>query len=357
MARTLLIESKISSRFWAEAVSTACYIINRVFLRPILDKTPYELFKGKKPIVSYFHVFGCKCFILKNANDRVGKFEERSDEGIFLGYSTSSKAYRVYNKKSQSVEESMNVKFQDSVQDESSQTQYDETESALDLQMSTSQEASQILEVHHQDAHGESNKERDHQPGNWKHKSSHPKDLIIGELNEGIRTRSKRHEESSAVALISEIEPKSIEEALSDESWIEAMQEELRQFNINDVWELTSKPKGKTVIGTKWVFRNKMNEKGKVVRNKARLVAKGYTQEEGIDYDETYAPVARLEAIRLLLAFACYKNFRLFQMDVKSAFLNGFIHEEVYVEQPPGFEDPKKPDSVFRLKKALYGLK
>lgn len=192
---------------------------------------------------------------------------------------------------------------------------------------------------------------------NWKHKSSHPKDLIIGDINEGIHTRSKRREESSAVALVSEIEPKSIEEALSDESWIEAIQEELRQFSINDVWELTPKPKGKSIIGAKWVFRNKMNEKGKVIRNKARLVAKRYTQEEGIDYDETYAPVARLEAIRLLLAFACYKNFRLFQMDVKSTFLNGFIREEVYVEQPPGFEDLRKPDSIFRLKKALYCLK
>lgn len=94
-----------------------------------------------------------------------------------------------------------------------------------------------------------------------------------------------------------------------------------------------------------------------MIRNKARLTAKGYTQEEGIDYDETYAPVARLEAIRLLLVFACFKSFRLFQMDVKSAFLNGFIREEVYVEQPPSFEDPRKPNSVYKLKKALYGLK
>jgi len=100
-----------------------------------------------------------------------------------------------------------------------------------------------------------------------------------------------------------------------------------------------------------------MNEKGRMIRNKARLVAKGYTHEEGIDYDETYAPVVRLEVIKILLAFACYKDFRLFQMDVKSAFLNGFIQEEVYVKQPPRFEDPKRLDLVFRLKKALYGLK
>ncbi|GKC85361.1 retrovirus-related pol polyprotein from transposon TNT 1-94 [Tanacetum coccineum] len=112
-----------------------------------------------------------------------------------------------------------------------------------------------------------------------------------------------------------------------------------------------------TIIGTKWVFRNKLDENGVVSRNKARLVAQGYNQQEGIDYDETYAPVARLESIRILLAYACALDFKLFQMDVKSAFLNGFINEEVYVAQPPGFIDFKKPDHVYKLKKALYGLK
>ncbi|GJT16870.1 retrovirus-related pol polyprotein from transposon TNT 1-94 [Tanacetum coccineum] len=112
-----------------------------------------------------------------------------------------------------------------------------------------------------------------------------------------------------------------------------------------------------TIIGTKWVFRNKLDENGIVSRNKARLVAQGYNQQEGIDYDETYAPVARLESIRILLAYACALDFKLFQMDVKSAFLNGFINEEVYMAQPPGFIDFEKLDHVYKLKKALYGLK
>ncbi|GJV96459.1 retrovirus-related pol polyprotein from transposon TNT 1-94 [Tanacetum coccineum] len=112
-----------------------------------------------------------------------------------------------------------------------------------------------------------------------------------------------------------------------------------------------------TIIGTRWVFRNKLDENGVVSQNKARLVAQGYNQQEGIDYDETYAPVARLESIRILLAYACALDFKLFQMDVKSAFLNGFINEEVYVAQPPGFIDFEKPDHVYKLKKALYGLK
>ena len=152
-------------------------------------------------------------------------------------------------------------------------------------------------------------------------------------------------------------EPKNIKEALSDEHWTIAMQEELNQFERNRVWDLVERPKDLNVIGTKWVFRNKVDEFGTVIRNKARLVAQGYNQEEGIDFDETFAPVARLESIRILLAFACFLNFTLFQMDIKSAFLNGFINEEVYVEQPPGFESFILPNHVFKLKKALYGLK
>ncbi|GJW63308.1 retrovirus-related pol polyprotein from transposon TNT 1-94 [Tanacetum coccineum] len=136
-----------------------------------------------------------------------------------------------------------------------------------------------------------------------------------------------------------------------------AMQEELNQFISNDVWELVPNPKDITRIETKWIIRNKLDKNSVVSRNKARLVAQGYNQQEGIDYDETYAPVAGLESIRILLAYACALDFKLFQMDVKSAFLNDFISEEVYVAQPPGFIDFAKPNDVYRLKKALYGLK
>ncbi|GJT65000.1 zf-CCHC domain-containing protein [Tanacetum coccineum] len=152
-------------------------------------------------------------------------------------------------------------------------------------------------------------------------------------------------------------EPKNINEALKDENWVMAMQEEINRFKTNDVWELVPNPMDMTIIGTKWVYRNKLDENGVVTRNKARLVAQGYNQQEGIDYDETYAPVARLESIRILLAYACALDFKLYQMDVKSAFLNGFINEEVYVAQPPGFIVFAKPNYVYRLKKALYGLK
>ncbi|GKE22258.1 retrovirus-related pol polyprotein from transposon TNT 1-94 [Tanacetum coccineum] len=153
------------------------------------------------------------------------------------------------------------------------------------------------------------------------------------------------------------IEPKNVNEALGDERWVVAMQDELNQFIANDVWDLVPLPKEHTIIGTKWVYRNKLDENGIVSRNKARLVAQGYNQQEDIDYDETYAPVARLESIRMLLAITCANDFKLYQMDVKSAFLNGFINEEVYVAQPPGFIDFEKPNYVYKPKKALYDLK
>ncbi|WJZ90625.1 hypothetical protein VitviT2T_009756 [Vitis vinifera] len=136
-----------------------------------------------------------------------------------------------------------------------------------------------------------------------------------------------------------------------------AMQKKLNQFEKSEVWELVPRPQNQSVIGTRWVLRNKIDENDIIIRNKARLVAQGFNQEEEIDYEETFAPVARLEAIRMLLAFVCFKNFVLYQMDVKNAFLNGFIDEEVYVEQPPDFQNFKFPNHVFKLKKALYGLK
>ncbi|GKF02802.1 putative ribonuclease H-like domain-containing protein, partial [Tanacetum coccineum] len=134
------------------------------------------------------------------------------------------------------------------------------------------------------------------------------------------------------------------------------MQEELLQFKLQQIWTLMDIPNGKRAIGTKWVYRNKKDERGIVIKNKARLVAQGYIQEEGIDYDEVFAPVARIEAIRLLLAYASFKDFVVYLMDVKSAFLYGNIKEEVYVCQPPGFEDPDFPEKVYKVENALYGL-
>jgi hypothetical protein len=135
------------------------------------------------------------------------------------------------------------------------------------------------------------------------------------------------------------------------------MNEELDQIERNQTWELVPITKDKNVIGTKWVYKNKMNEYGKVIRNKARLVCKGYAKVEGVEYEEKFAPMARLEAIRMFLSFSSYRKFKVYQMDVKSAFLNGNLEEEVYIEQPEEFQLTNKGDYVCKLKKELYGLK
>ncbi|GJU25493.1 putative ribonuclease H-like domain-containing protein [Tanacetum coccineum] len=184
----------------------------------------------------------------------------------------------------------------------------------------------------------------------------HPKGQILGDLISANRTNHKDHQNCLFACFLSQEEPKTISQALQDESYIEAMQEELLQFKLQKVWVLVDLPYGKKVIGTKWVFKNKRDERSIVVKNKARLVAQGFRQEEGIDYDEVFALVARIEAIRLFLAFASYMGFTVYQMDVKSAFLYGTIEEEVYVHQPPGFVDPAHPNKVYKVIKALYGL-
>ena len=338
-ARTLLCESNLPKSFWAEAVSCACYILNRILLRPILNKTPFELFHDRIPKISYFRVFGCKCFIL-NTKDQLDKFDSKSDEGIFVGYSLRSKAYRVFNKRTSVIEESLNVTFDETLSKNPVISLDDEIIDPLvdEIEEISIKENGNIL------------------PKDFVEVRNHPHRDVIGNISDNVRTRS-HFNLFTYIAFTSTFEPKNIKEALLDNSWINAMHDELNQFVRNKVWTLVPRPLDQSVVGTKWIFRNKLDENGNVVRNKARLVAQGYSQEEGIDYDETYAPVARLESIRLLLAFACYMGFKLFQMDVKSAFLNGFIKEEVFVEQPPGFENDQFPNHVYKLDKALYGLK
>ncbi|KAJ9544400.1 hypothetical protein OSB04_024107 [Centaurea solstitialis] len=194
-------------------------------------------------------------------------------------------------------------------------------------------------------------------PHTAKWTKDHPIDLIIGDPTSGVQTRAASANECNFSVFLSNIEPTRVSDALQDSDWVTAMQEELNQFEALKVWRLVKLPESKSVIDTKWIFKNKKDANNIIVRNKARLVAKGYRQQEGIDYDETFAPVARLEAIRMFLAYAAYKDFTVFQMDVKTAFLYGHLKEEVYVAQPEGFVDKEHPDYVYVLDKALYGLK
>nr|GEU77620.1 retrovirus-related Pol polyprotein from transposon TNT 1-94 [Tanacetum cinerariifolium] len=190
--------------------------------------------------------------------------------------------------------------------------------------------------------------------------SSHNIEHVRGNLSRPVQTRRQlaTDPEMCMYALtVSTAEPKNIKEAMADSAWIEAMQEELHQFDRLQVWELVNKPFGKSVIRLKWLWKNKNDEHQTVIRNKVQLVAKGYAQEEGIDFEELFAPVVGLEAVRIFIAYAAHKSFPIYQMDVKTIFFNGPLKEEVYVAQPDGFVDPGHLEKVYRLREALYGLK
>ncbi|KAJ9557105.1 hypothetical protein OSB04_011719 [Centaurea solstitialis] len=450
-ARSMLAQSQLPQYLWAEAVNTACYTQNRSIIRRRFGKTPYHVLFDRIPNIDYFKVFGCPCFVLNETENR-GKFGPKSDEMIFVGYSDCSIAYRVFNKKSRVVYESVNVKFDPFAELSSNADASTSTSSSSDPP-ATSSELDSLFEYFYDDLYGtnqissstvgisstpsssttpssevsptssipcsdlpsivsspssspivmdtsnpdiiidshdqSSSHEVVHNdsipeglellpvhptstdnllepssvnnqtplPHTVKWTKDHPIDLIIGDPTSGVQTRAASANECNFSVFLSNIEPTRVSDALQDSDWVTAMQEELNQFEALKVWRLVKLPESKSVIDTKWIFKNKKDANNIIVRNKARLVAKGYRQQEGIDYDETFAPVARLEAIRMFLAYAAYKDFTVFQMDVKTAFLYGHLKEEVYVAQPEGFVHKEHPDYVYVLDKALYGLK
>jgi hypothetical protein len=411
MARTMLDEYKTPDRFWAKAINPACYSISWLYLRRILKMTSYELLTGIKPNVSYFRVFGSKCFILVKRG-RKSKFAPKAVEGFLHGYDSNTRAYRVFNKSTGLVEVSYDIVFDETNGSQVEQVDLDELDdeeapcialrkmSIGDVcpkeseeppqaqdQPSSSMQASPPTQVEDQaqddedeDQEDEPPQEEDMDQGRDEddqdkeddqeirdQRPPHPRvhqaiqrdhliNSILGDIHKGVTTRSWVAHFCEHYSFVSFIEPYRVEDVLRDPDWVVAMQEELNNFTRNEVCHLVPCP-NQNVIGTKWVFRNKQDEHGVVTTKKARLVAKGYSQVEGLNFDETYALVARLESIRILLAYATYYGFKLYQMDVKSAFLNGPIKEEVYVEQPPGFEDSEYPNYVYKLSKVLYGLK
>ncbi|GJY72498.1 putative ribonuclease H-like domain-containing protein [Tanacetum coccineum] len=529
-ARTMLADSMLPTMFWTEAVSTACYVLNRVLVTKPHNKTPYELVSGKVPNISHLKPFGCLVTIL-NTSDHLGKFEGKADEGFIVGYAAHSKAYRVYNLSSKRIEETLNLRYLedkpnvqglghewyfdlDYLTDSLGYTRFktnhpagtqdtnihagtqDDSDSECDEQVivvpsfpsnsfsgpkvneasemmesssdyaeelarlqKQAYEANTIAEQHLSQAdiatsrngvpagkvvpaadvsagHSETSTPvctpvhtaapsfpPGHSLGSSAHSTRYPSpsdlansmssfsemediyhhpdigifssssydddfggtvtnlapsvvvDSVPTKRTRGTLKKSKfgasafvsyvhdqqRNNHTDYLhclfaCFLSQLEPSSVAQALNDPAWVEAMQEEMQQFINQKVWQLVPLPDGKIAIGTKWILKNKRDARGIVVRNKARLVAQGHRQEEGIDYDEVFAPVARIEAIRLFLAFASYMGFMVYQMDVKSAFLYGEIEEEVYVTQPKGFEDPHFPKHVYRVVKALYGL-
>ncbi|GJW01550.1 retrovirus-related pol polyprotein from transposon TNT 1-94, partial [Tanacetum coccineum] len=299
---------------------------------------------GFKPALIFMKPFGCHVTIL-NTLDSLGKFDGKSDEGFFVGYSLSSKAFRVYNTRTMRVEENLHIGFLENkpmIEGNGLKWLFDidfltqsmnyvpvtagtvinkSTGTQEELNAGTSEEISQyciLMPI-------------------WKDVSyfdSHTQDVDNGEPKS---TADNQKQDGDG--------PDNENDEQDNSDDVSSPKEILVDFPI-----------GKRAIGTKWVFRNKKDERGIVIRNKARLVAQGHRQEEGIDYEEVFAPMARIEAIRLFLAYASLMGFLVYQMDVKSAFLYETIEEEVYVTQLPGFKDPDHPDKVYKVVKALYGL-
>ncbi|GJU94203.1 retrovirus-related pol polyprotein from transposon TNT 1-94 [Tanacetum coccineum] len=293
-ARTMLSATKVPLYFWAEAIATTCFTQNCSLVIPRHEKTPYHIINDRKPSVKFFHIFVSLCYIVRDG-ENLNKMKEKGDTCIFVGYSTQSRAYRVYNKRTRVIVETIHVNF-----DELPQMASD---------------------------HVRSNPVPQYQP----------LEQVIGNSSQSIRTRRQLETDGEMcifALIVSQTEPKNIKEAMADSAWIEAMQEELHHGS------------GK-----------KRDEENTIIHNKARLVAKGYIQHEGIDFEESFALVAWLEAVRLFVTYVVHTSFPIYQMDVKTVVLNGTLKEEVYVNQPDGFVDPHPPDKVYRLKKALYGLK
>ncbi|GJR45139.1 retrovirus-related pol polyprotein from transposon TNT 1-94 [Tanacetum coccineum] len=305
--RTMLNSTSLLKKFWGEVVNVACYTQNRSIVVKRHRKTYFEVFRGRAPDISYFHVFCCPVHI-HNHRDHLGKFKEKADDGFFLGCSSVAKAFRFFNIMRQEMEETFHVTFS-------------EDDEAIS-QTSTEGDAINFNEVN---SFPDDEFPLDKAIYSDSAAVSESTDLQEDDRDETPIVVQPFPQINSPVANF--IETKKLIEALEEEGWVLAMTEELNQFKRNKVWTLVPNPFGKTIIGLKWVFRNKMDKEGVVTKNKARLVAKGYIQKE------------------------------LYQMDVKSAFLNGKISKEVYVEQPPMFKSSEYPNHIYKLNKALYGLK
>ncbi|GKD25334.1 putative ribonuclease H-like domain-containing protein, partial [Tanacetum coccineum] len=458
-ARTMLIFYKDLLFLWAEAINTACYTQNRLLIHLRYNKTPYELMQDKKPDLSFFHVFGA-LYYPTNDNDNLGKLDVKADISIFVSYAPAKKAFRIYNKRTRKIIETIHVTFDELIVmafeqfssgpglhslttitsssglvpnpvsqqpcippirdnwDRLFQPMFDEYFTPPSIVVSPVQEAAApravvladspvstsidqdapstsipstqeqehspnisqgfeespktptfrddpLHESLHEDSTSQgssSNVRQTHTPfehlGRWT--KDHPIANVIGNPSRSVSTRKQLQTDAMWCyfdAFLTLVEPKNFKQAMTEPSWIDAMQEEIHEFQRLEVWELVPCPDKVLLIKLKWIYKVKTDEFGRVLKNKARLVAQGFRQEEGIDFEESFAPVARIEAIRIFVANAAHKNMTIYQMDVKTDFLNGELKEEVYVSQPEGFVDQDNPSHVYKLKKALYGLK
>ncbi|GJY99628.1 zinc finger, CCHC-type containing protein [Tanacetum coccineum] len=346
--RSMMKAMKLPLTFWAEAVKHAIYILNRVPTRALVDKTPYEALYKRKPNLENLRIFGCTSYA-KITIPHLKKLDDRSIPMIYLGVEEGSKACSGEEKGTQDTFWASFVV--DGVDNENPTpvNTYQEQEPI------TAPNSPITPPTYNYNPNSEEEEEAtisllgssDHRFDDTPKRGF--KDLT--EIYENVRIVE------TETLLFTEEEPRNYKEASKDEKWIEAMEIELDSINKNNTWTLTTLPTNQKAIGLKWVFKTKRDAKGKIIKYKARLVAKGYVQEQGIDFDEVFAPVARIETVRLILALAAYHGWQVHHLDVKSAFLHGDLKEEVYVTQPEGFIQQGNSGKVYKLTKALYGLR
>ncbi|KAK8916713.1 hypothetical protein KSP39_PZI022778 [Platanthera zijinensis] len=345
--KAMLQHHNLPQELWAEAAQTTVYVLNRSPTRSLEEVTPYEAWRKKKPNVQHLRTFGCLAYRHIPKEGR-RKLEMKAEKGVFIGYSLESKAYRIYNPVTKKLSISRDVIFE-----EGASWDWDQNPEVLQPITEVAEfQPSNPVEARPQLLQPEPVELEPHEPASESEEeeveSSHPKFRSLADIYQ---------QTEGDMALHTKEEPESYADAAADPRWRKAMREEIEMVEKNHTWELVPKPANKNVLNLKWVYKAKQNEEGEVIKYKARIVAKGYTQRQGIDFHETFAPVVRMESIRAFLAVAAQARLEVHQLDVKSAFLNGSIEEEVYVHQPEGFKKKGEEEKVYKLNKALYGLK
>ena len=335
MMNAMLISSGLPQNMWGEAILSSNYLLNRI-PRKKQDKTPYELWKGRRPSFKYLRVWGCLAKVVVPTPKRT-KIGPKTVDCIFIGYAHNSNAYRFLVHESKipeihknTIMESRNASFFENIFPCKSN-------SGLNSSKRT-------FETMNQEEHSVENLDSIHEI----------------EPRRSKRARVEKSFGDDFLIYLLEKEPQTYTEAVSSSEgplWKEAIKSEVDSILLNHTWELVDLPPGCKPLGSKWIFKKKMKPDGSIDKYKARLVIKGYKQREGLDYFDTYSPVTRINSIRMILAIAALRNLEIHQMDVKTAFLNGDLDEEIYMEQPEGFIVPGKEKKVCKLVKSLYGLK
>jgi len=416
MARALMKSMSIPGRFWAEAVRLAVYLLNRLPTKPMGDRTPYEAWNGRKPHLGHLRVFGCTGHVRPGVS-HLKKLDDRSLPMVYFGIAEGSKAHRMYNPHTNKIVVSRDVVFEEGVKWSWDAAETEIFSVECDDEVGHYIPHPNPSEVHVDVAHNDqevndsggagdagyqspagpqsvsagvgSNANSDRNPTTGLQTEQTPRSSQQSAWNgntmdtdENVDSGDELHryrsindvyqrsqvvvlefdeEEEGAVevaALLAVMEePTCFRDAADHPEWVQAMENGMQSICKNGTWELANLPPGQKPIGLKWVYKLKKNAEGEVVKYKARLVAKGYVQRQGVDFEEVFAPVARLDTIRVILALAANRGWEVHHLDVKTAFLNDDLEEEVYVAQPEGYVEKGKEKMVLKLSKALYGLR